>query len=204
MEFRRTTLEVLRQPIENKEVCISRAQYSVTFPASFLLVAALNPCPCGYFGDKKKTCQCSPAHIKNYLDKLSGPLLDRIDLQISVNPVDYTTITNTEQKNISSAELYEKIKKAIIRQRNRFKQSTMWNSSMTTREIKLHCMVSAEGELLIKAIFEKLNLSMRGYHKLLKVARTIADLEDSDTIEKTHIQEAIMYRSIDYLLERTA
>jgi len=202
VEFRRTTLEVLRQPIENKEVCISRAQHSVTFPASFLLIAALNPCPCGYFGDKKKTCHCSPMHIKNYLDKLSGPLLDRIDLQISVNPVDYNTITNTQQQNVSSEQLYEKVHKAVLRQRARFTQPTMWNASMTPHDIKAYCAVSEEGEVLVKAVFEKLNLSMRGYHKLLKVARTIADLEDSDMIEKVHIQEAIMYRSIDYLLER--
>lgn len=202
VEFKRTTLEVLRQPLENKEVCISRAQQSVTFPASFLLVAALNPCPCGYFGDKKKVCNCSSNQINTYLDKLSGPLLDRIDLQITVQPVDYETISNKQVQNISSAQLYAKVEQAVQRQRARFTKSTMWNAYMSPEEIKKHCIVSQDGEALVKMIFDKLNLSMRGYHKLLKVARTIADLENSDTIEKTHIQEAIMYRSIDYLLEK--
>lgn len=202
VEFRSATLEVLRQPLENKEVCIARAQQTVSFPASFLLVAALNPCPCGYFGDKKKTCHCSSHLIKNYLDKLSGPLLDRIDLQIPVQPVDYETITTNKQPVLSSAQLYEKVERAVARQRARFTQSTMWNAYMTPEEIKLYCNVSDDAEVLIKAVFEKLNLSMRGYHKLLKVARTIADLENVDIIEKAHVQEAVMYRSIDYLLER--
>lgn len=202
VEFKRSTLEVLRQPLENREVCISRAQHSVTFPASFLMVAALNPCPCGFFGDKKKACSCSAQHIKNYLDKLSGPLLDRIDLQITVQPVDYETISNKQTPVVTSAKMYEKVAKAVAKQRARFTQSTMWNASMTPEEIKKYCTVSDDAQTLVKMVFEKLNLSMRGYHKLLKVARTIADLEESETIEKTHIQEAIMYRSVDYLLER--
>ena len=166
------------------------------------MVAALNPCPCGYFGDKKKSCSCSNINIKNYLDKLSGPLLDRIDLQVPVQAVDYETITTNKQPALSSAQLYEKVERAVAHQRARFTQSTMWNAYMSPEDIKQHCQVTEEAQTLIKAVFEKLNLSMRGYHKLLKVARTIADLENADTIEKAHIQEAIMYRSVDYLLER--
>lgn len=203
VEFKRSTLEVLRQPLENKEVCISRAQQNVTYPASFLLISALNPCPCGYFGDKKKHCSCSSQQVKKYLDKLSGPLLDRIDLQISVPAVEYETITSKKQKNTSSAELYEKVAQAVKRQKERFKQSR-WNASMGPQEIKDFCITTPEAENLVKTAFEKLSLSMRGYHKLLKVARTIADLDNSDLIDRQHIQEAIMYRSLDHNNERSA
>jgi magnesium chelatase family protein len=200
VEFKRSTLEVLRQPLENKEVCISRAQHSVTFPASFLLIAALNPCPCGYLGDKKKQCSCSPNQIKNYLDKLSGPLMDRIDLQISVPAVEYQAIAAKKAPNTSSKELYSKVERAAERQKKRFGTIATWNATMTAQDILQHCTTSPDAELLVKSAFEKLNLSMRGYHKLLKVARTIADLEESDIIEKAHIQEAIMYRSLDQAL----
>jgi magnesium chelatase family protein len=202
VEFRRTTLEVLRQPMENREVSISRAQQSITFPASFLLVAALNPCPCGYFGDKKKSCICSSHQIKSYMDKLSGPLLDRIDLQISVQPVDYETIQKTQQRTISSAQLYQKVAQAVERQRIRFGNHTIWNAHMSAQDIKQHCTISDGAQTLVQAVFDKLHLSMRGYHKLLKVARTIADLDNEDIIDRKHIQEAIMYRSIDARLER--
>lgn len=202
VEFRRTTLEILRQPMENREVSISRAQQSITFPASFLLVAALNPCPCGYFGDKKKSCVCSAHHIKKYIDKLSGPLLDRIDLQISIQPIDYETIQNSTQRQISSAQMYEKIEKAVMRQHQRFGNITTWNGYMTAQEIKQHCTITEDAQDLVKAVFDKLHLSMRGYHKLLKVARTIADLEDSEIIDRRHVQEAIMYRSVDARMER--
>ncbi|MFA6066810.1 MAG: YifB family Mg chelatase-like AAA ATPase [Candidatus Babeliaceae bacterium] len=200
-EFKRSTLEVLRQPLENKTVAIARAQHSLTFPASFLLIAALNPCPCGYLGDKKKNCTCTPQNIARYLDKLSGPLLDRIDLQIAVQPIEYETIANKDQ-NISSQQLFEKVEKAIKRQEARFKNNYTWNASMPSGQVEIYCVLTERAEVLVKKAFERLRLSMRGYHKLLKVARTIADLEDCDIIDHTHIQEAIMYRSLDQTFER--
>jgi magnesium chelatase family protein len=201
-EFKRSTLEVLRQPLENKNVCISRANHALTFPASFLLVAALNPCPCGYFGDKKKECSCSPQQIKRYLEKLSGPLMDRIDLQINVQSLEYSDIGNS-LSNQSSEDLFEPIKRAVALQQNRFSQS-MFNSDMSADLIEKHCILSAEAEEAIKKAFNRLHLSMRGYHKILKVARTIADLEEKHIIELPHILEAIMYRSLDQALEKIA
>lgn len=200
-EFKRSTLEVLRQPLEDKNVCISRAQQSLNFPASFLLIAALNPCPCGYLGDKKRACSCTPQNIARYLEKLSGPLLDRIDLQIKIPSLDYESIT-TPTAAISSQELYIKVERAVERQRARFGHNLMWNASMTPDLIDKHCILSPAAQELLKKAFEKLHLSMRGYHKILKIARTIADLENADTIEHTHIQEAIMYRSLDQSLEQ--
>lgn len=201
-EFRKTTLEVLRQPLENKKICISRAQYTVNFPASCMLIAAMNPCPCGYFGDKKRICHCSLQQIKKYLGKLSGPLMDRIDLQITVPSVAYQTIENNEKTPISSADLYHIIQQALERQYQRFNTKNRWNSSLTPKEIAEHCKTTFQAEQLIKQAFEKLHMSMRGYHKLLKVARTIADLENSDILEKEHIQEALLYRSLDQTLGR--
>jgi len=201
-EFKRSTLEVLRQPLENKMVCISRATHSVTFPASFLLVAALNPCPCGYLGDKKKSCYCSPQQIERYLEKLSGPLLDRIDLQIHVQSVDYETVKDTSSPSVSSSTLFEPIKKAVDIQQKRFESPGMWNAFMTPDLIEKHCTLDTHAEEIIKKAFNALHLSMRGYHKILKVARTIADLDQKEVIEAAHIQEAILYRSLDQTLER--
>ncbi len=200
-EFKRGTLEVLRQPLESNDVCIARAQQSVTFPASFLLVAALNPCPCGYYGDKKRACHCSSTSINKYLEKLSGPLLDRIDLQIYIQSIEYdaikTTIPSTDSKS-----LFDPIKRALARQAERFNAPLMRNSLMHSELIDQHCKLSNAAEEIIKKAFSSLNLSMRGYHKILKIARTIADLEDYETIDAAHIQEAIMYRSLDQVLEK--
>jgi len=201
-EFKRDTLEVLRQPLENKMVCISRAQQSISFPASFLLVAALNPCPCGYWGDKKRACHCSPQKIERYLNKLSGPLLDRIDVQINVKSIEYDTIKNKEISSQSSAQMYETVRHALNIQYKRFGTTNMWNAHMNPQQIEKYCILTDAAETLIKQAFEKLHLSMRGYHKILKVARTIADLEQSTSIEVPHIQEAIMYRSLDQHLEK--
>lgn len=195
-EFKRTTLEVLRQPLESKNVCISRAQQSIEYPADFLLIAALNPCPCGYYGDKKKACICFANQINKYLEKLSGPLLDRIDIQIHIQSIDYDTIHNKKIENLSSQDLYISISKAVEIQKNRFK-GLKFNSSMNTDEIDKYCKLTDNAQNLIKRAFEKLNLSMRGYHKILKVARTIADLTEAECIDTIHIQEAIMYRSLD-------
>jgi magnesium chelatase family protein len=201
-EFRRDTLESLRQPLESNTVAISRVAQSVTFPASFLLIAALNPCPCGYFGDKKKQCSCSRNQIDKYLGKLSGPLLDRIDIQVNVQSIDYDAIkVSTETQ--SSAQLYEKVVIARKIQEKRFGSgSPMYNNNMSAEKVEQFCVLTPAAEAIIRKVFEKLNLSMRGYHKILKVARTIADLAECEEIDVVHIQEAIMYRSLDQYLEQ--
>lgn len=201
-EFKRDTLEVLRQPLESKSVCISRAMQSITYPASFLLVAALNPCPCGFFGDTKRECSCSQHQIDRYLQKLSGPLLDRIDLQINVPAVDYDTVTDKEHTGKSSADMQSAINQATMQQTNRFGCEIRTNGTMSSDEIEKHCMLTPEAEKIIRVVFDKLHLSMRGYHKVLKVARTIADLSNSDIIDVSHIKEALMYRSLDKYFEK--
>lgn len=201
-EFKRDTLEAMRQPLENKRVHISRVHQSISFPASFLLVAALNPCPCGFLGDKKRTCYCSPQQISRYLGKLSGPLLDRIDLQINVQSIEYDTIKSSDGPIQSSQELFINVSKALNMQHQRFNHANMYNSFMSPDQIESTCILTAAAEEILKKAFDKLNLSMRGYHKILKVARTIADLAESSTIDVPHIQEAIMYRSLDQHLER--
>lgn len=203
-EFKRSTLEVLRQPLEHRSVSIARAHQAVSFPASFLLVAALNPCPCGYWGDKKHACTCTPQKIGSYMERLSGPLLDRIDLHISVQSVDYTTIKEAKQTETSSAQLYKAVERAIARQEQRFGCKTMWNSLMSPDMVDAYCVLTPEAENILKKAFDVLRLSMRGYHKILKVARTIADLQDADYIDVVQIQEAILYRSLDRTIgERT-
>ncbi|MBD3231719.1 YifB family Mg chelatase-like AAA ATPase [Candidatus Dependentiae bacterium] len=194
-EFKRSTLEVLRQPLESKKVLISRANVSIEYPASFLLIAALNPCPCGYFGDRKKKCVCSSSQIMKYFNKLSGPLLDRIDLHVNVSSVNYDEIKNGDLKSKSSSEMYQDVVRAVRIQNNRL--GSIKNAYLTSDKIEKYCILSSEAEIILKFAFEKLNLSMRGYHKILKIARTIADLSGSDRIEKNHIREAIMYRTLD-------
>ena len=201
-EFKRTTLEVLRQPLENKKVCIARVHQSISFPANFLLVAALNPCPCGFLGDKKRACSCTSQQINKYLGKLSGPLLDRMDLQINVQAVEYDTIKETNENSMSSQTMNAEVKKALHMQYDRFENENVRNSFMTPDAIEQHCKLTDPAEDIIKKAFDKLNLSMRGYHKILKVARTIADLEETATIDVPHIQEAIMYRSLDQHLDK--
>lgn len=198
-EFNRSTLEVLRQPLEGKSVLISRANMSVEFPASFLLVAALNPCPCGYYGDSKKQCVCSQRQIDKYLGKLSGPLLDRIDLHVSVSSINYDELKDKQVTSSSSKEMYDKVAGAVSIQKKRF--GTMRNAAMTSSQVEQYCTLSPTAEVAIKLAFERLHLSMRGYHKILKISRTIADLDASETIEQLHIQEAIMYRSLDQQMD---
>ncbi|KKP36041.1 MAG: Mg chelatase, subunit ChlI [candidate division TM6 bacterium GW2011_GWF2_32_72] len=202
-EFKRDTLEVLRQPLENKTVSIARVNQSVSFPASFLLVSALNPCPCGFLGDKKQACKCSKNQIEKYLNKLSGPLLDRMDIQINIQSIEYDTIKQADANSTSSARLFEPVAKAIEKQLSRFANtSCSCNAYMTPDLIEKYCHLTDQAEATLKKAFEKLNLSMRGYHKILKVARTIADLEGFDLIDTKHIREAIMYRSLDQNMEK--
>ncbi len=200
-EFKKTTLEALRQPLEAKSVSIARAQQTITFPASFLLICAFNPCPCGYFGDKRKACTCSTQHVANYVQKLSGPLLDRIDLQVTVGSVDYEALS-ARSHDMSSAELYADVEKAVARQKRRFGDTNRWNATMSPDLLDMHCVLNSQGQDIIKKSFDRLNLSMRGYHKLIKIARTIADLEDNDNIEAKHLYEALAYRSLDQSKEQ--
>jgi magnesium chelatase family protein len=200
-EFKLDTLEALRQPLESKTVSISRVAQNVSFPASFLLVAALNPCPCGFFGDKKRQCTCSRQQIMKYISKLSGPLLDRIDLQVPVQSIEYDSIKSTGDEQ-SSALLYEKVVTARNTQEKRFGNTQTYNNFMTADQVEKYCVLTPAAEEIIRKAFDKLNLSMRGYHKILKVARTIADLASQDIIDAAHIQEAIMYRSLDQYLEK--
>ena len=201
-EFKRNTIELLRQPLENKEINVTRVNQSITFPASFLLVAALNPCPCGFLGDKKRQCSCSQAQINRYLDKLSGPMLDRIDLQVAVQSVEYETIQSPKQASISSHDLFEAIKPTIQTQEKRFGTKHTWNGYMSPTQIKQYCILTENAESIIHKAFDRLHLSMRSYHKVLKIARTIADLQQAERIDVPHIQEAIMYRSVDQFLDK--
>lgn len=201
-EFKRTTLEVLRQPLESKEVTIARVHHAVRFPANFLLVAALNPCPCGFFGDKQRSCTCSPLQIERYLEKLSGPLLDRIDLHVAVQSVTYDTATTKTNDSVSSATLAGKVDSAVQAQRARFSDGLTWNATMSPEQIERYCVLEGAAQDAVKKAFDVLRLSMRGYHKILKIARTIADLEDSESIQLSHIQEALTYRCLDRFLEQ--
>lgn len=194
-EFKRATLEVLRQPLESGNVLISRAQSATHFPASFLLVAALNPCPCGFLGDKRNTCSCSRQNIAHYLAKLSGPLLDRIDLQVPITSLSYDELKRSTEPAETSASIQNRVEQAVLRQQERL--SHIPNAHMAAEQVERFCIMTSEAEALLKKAFNKLGLSMRGYHKILKVARTIADLEASSDIEVHHIQEAITYRSLD-------
>ncbi len=201
-EFKRDTLEALRQPIESKMVSISRVNQSINFPASLLLVAALNPCPCGFLGDKKRVCYCSKQQITRYLTKLSGPLLDRIDLQVHVQSLEYDAITEQNHQQASSSDMYQNVQIALTAQRERFADEEQYNSTMAPDVLEKECVLTSSAEIVIKKAFDKLNLSMRGYHKIIKVARTIADLDQSKQIDAHHLQEAIMYRSLDHYLEQ--
>lgn len=196
-EFPKSVIEVLRQPMEDGKISISRARGSFTFPAKFMLAAAMNPCPCGYLGDPSHECSCSRAQIDRYLSKISGPLLNRIDIQIEVSPVKYDDL-----KNNTAEEPSCEIKKRIIKARNiQQKRYTglgiMTNSELSSKYISKYCKINRESEQLLKCAFERLGLSARAYNKILKVARTAADLEGSENIETEHIAEAIQYRSLD-------
>jgi magnesium chelatase family protein len=196
-EFNRKTLEVLRQPLETDEITISRAMSSVMFPAEIMLVGAMNPCPCGYYTDPKKECHCTPRQILNYISKISGPLLDRIDIHVEVPNVRYRDLA-ADSTCESSEEIRERVTKARNVQLKRFqglKYST--NSRMSTRTMKKHCLLNSKAEGLLHQVMTELNISARGYNKILKVGRTIADLDQSNDIHREHISEAVQYRNLD-------
>ncbi len=200
-EFKRSTLEVMRQPLEDGRVTVSRAAGTVTFPSEFMLVAAMNPCPCGYFGDLKRECRCSPVQVQRYRQRISGPLLDRIDLHIEVPSVEYRDISS-ERVEENSAAIRERIGQARTRQQARFAadKKTTCNARMTARAIKAHCKLSDESQELIRVAMTELNLSARAYDRILKVSRTIADLEGAEAITPEHVSEAIQYRTFDRTL----
>ena len=196
-EFNRRTLEVMRQPLEDQCVTISRARGSVTFPASIMLVAAMNPCPCGFRGDPKRQCNCSPMQIERYLGRISGPLLDRIDIHIEVPPVPFRELSDTQDGTTSS-----QMKKSVIcarrRQATRFVGcSTRVNGKMKPPEIRRNCRLDSSAEDLLKAVMEEMGLSARAHDKILRVGRTIADLAGSESITAEHLSEAINYRTLD-------
>jgi magnesium chelatase family protein len=199
-EFSAKTIDVLRQPLEERSITISRAQYTVDFPASFIFVGAFNPCPCGYYGDSKKKCICSFAQIEQYIKKLSGPFLDRIDLQVSVTSVEYKSIYEGKSQGYSSAQMLTKINEAIDIQKKR--NEGVVNGLLIGEQLKRHCELSESGKKIIEFAFDKMGLSMRGYHKVLRVSRTIADLDKSKNIEEIHLKEALMYRSLDKKVEQ--
>jgi magnesium chelatase family protein len=196
-EFNRKSLEVLRQPLEEGRVTISRALHSTTFPARFILVAAMNPCPCGYLGDAKHACKCNPMQIERYMARISGPLLDRIDLHIEVPAVPYQELA-ARQDGTSSAHMREQVLRARAVQARRFGgDGQRLNSRMNSRQLRRYCILDAEGQRLLQSAMEELGLSARAHDRILRVARTIADLDGSETIRPGHLTEAIGYRSLD-------
>ena len=197
-EYNRKTLETLRQPLEDGVITVARINSTVEYPAQFMLLTSMNPCPCGNYGSKTRECRCTPTQIHKYLDKLSGPLMDRIDLHVEVDGVTFDELHTNEKLEESSATIRERVNKARKIQLERFKgTNTKCNAKMTTEQVNEFCALSPESEELIKEAFTRLNLSARAYNRILKVARTIADLDNSENIEFQHIAEAIGYRSLD-------
>ncbi len=197
-EFQRTVLEVMRQPLEDRVITISRAKFTVEYPASFMLVASMNPCPCGYYNHPDKECTCTPMMRQKYMSKISGPLLDRIDIHIEVVPVPFDKLSGKEQLE-TSAQIRERVTKARAIQQERFAdhQGVHCNAQMTSRLIRKYCVLDAECTQMIKNAMEKIGLSARAYDRILKVSRTIADLAGEPNIRPEHLAEAINYRSLD-------
>ena len=196
-EYKRQVLEVMRQPLEDRTVTVSRARFSVDYPASFMLVAAMNPCPCGYYNHPEKECVCAPGTVQRYLNKISGPLLDRIDLHVEVTPVSFDDLAFNAPTECSQ-EIRERVIRARLIQEERYKKSsTHANAQMQRNEIQQYCEIGNEGKMLLKNAMDRLGLSARAYDRILKVARTIADLSGSSEIELAHLSEAIQLRNLD-------
>jgi magnesium chelatase family protein len=191
-EFPRNVLELLRQPLEDSTVTIARSNMTLCFPANFTLVAAMNPCPCGFYGDTTRECRCTPAIIQRYLGKISGPLLDRIDIHVEVPAVPYKELRG-DQKSESSADIRARVEAARVIQQTR----GFYNSRMPSRLIRKLCALDAAGERTLEMAVRRMSLSARAHDRLLKVARTIADLDTSEAISAKHIAEAVQYRSLD-------
>ncbi|MCI8655018.1 MAG: YifB family Mg chelatase-like AAA ATPase [Clostridia bacterium] len=196
-EFKRNVLEELRSPLEDRNVTISRVVNTLTYPSNFMLIASMNPCPCGYYGNPEKECTCRPSAIKRYINKISGPLLDRIDIHIEVEPVKYQEL-DTNIKYETSEEIKQRVNDARNIQLERYKNFNIYsNSELDSSLIEKYCQLDAKGKQILEGAFEKLGLSARAYTKILKIARTIADLDNSPNIEYKHIAEAIQYRGLD-------
>lgn len=197
-EFNRSVLEMLRQPLEDRHITIARAKYSTDYPANFMLVASMNPCPCGYYNHPTKPCVCNPGQVQKYLNKISGPLLDRIDLQVEITPVPFDELSKSAPSE-SSAAIRERVVRARQIQEQRFADEphVHCNAQMTPRLLQQYAVLDQRGKVLLENAMDRLNLSARAYDRILKVARTIADLDVSDTIQSVHIAEAIGYRSLD-------
>jgi magnesium chelatase family protein len=198
-EFKRTVLEVMRQPMEERKVTISRAKISIDYPSSFILIASMNPCPCGYYNHPEKECVCAPGTVKKYLNKISGPLLDRIDIHVEVTPVSVDELSQDGPSGDSSAEIVKRVMKAREIQELRFKgyDGLYYNAQMPGRLVKEVCQLDKACQLLLSTAMKKLQLSARAYDRILKVARTAADLSGSETIKVEHLAEAIQYRDLD-------
>jgi magnesium chelatase family protein len=197
-EFKRTVLEVMRQPLEDRIVTISRARFTVEYPASFMLIASMNPCPCGFYNHPEKDCVCGPGVVQKYLNRISGPLLDRIDLHVEVTPVNFDELTASRPSEKSSF-IRERVIHAREIQKVRFENidGVYCNAQMNSRMLRTWCKIDASGNQLVKTAMERLNLSARAYDRILKVARTIADLENCRNVEIPHLAEAIQLRSLD-------
>ena len=198
-EFKRTVLEVMRQPMEERKVTISRAKIALDFPANFMLIASMNPCPCGYYNHPEKECTCPPGAVQKYLNKISGPLLDRIDLHVEVTPVAFSELSNLNAKGESSASIRQRVLKARDIQTERYKnnEGIYANAQISSKQLREICVIDSMGENLLKKAMERLNLSARAYDRILKVSRTIADLAFSENIKPEHLAEAIQFRSLD-------
>jgi magnesium chelatase family protein len=196
-EFQKNALEVMRQPLEDREVTVSRVNGSYTYPANFMFIASMNPCPCGYYGSEQSNCKCTPKQIHNYINKISGPLLDRIDLHIEVPAVKYSELgsNRTSENSLSIRERVNNARKIQLARYHSLRIHS--NSELTSSMIEKFCPLNNDCRFLLKAAFEKLNMSARAYSRILKVARTIADLADQSNIEQEHIAEAIQYRNLD-------
>ncbi len=196
-EFSRTTMEIMRQPIEDGVISISRAQATVTYPCSVMLVCAMNPCPCGYYGHPTRECTCARGSAERYLSKVSGPLLDRVDIHIEVPPVDFESLSDDERGE-KSADIKKRVNKARLIQQKRLEGTGIsCNAHMTASQTREFCKLTDDAKDMLKVVFDRLSLSARAYDKILRVARTIADLEASETVNEEHVAEAVQYRSLD-------
>jgi magnesium chelatase family protein len=197
-EFKRAVLEVMRQPLEDRKITISRAKFSVEYPASVMLVASMNPCPCGYYNHPTRQCVCAPGMVSKYLNRISGPLLDRIDIHLEVIPVPFEKLAN-QPLSESSAEVRQRVINAREIQAARFKdvEGTYCNAQMSSKQLRSYSQPDDTGAQILKTAMEKLGLSARAYDRILKVARTIADLEECESVHAHHLSEAIQYRSLD-------
>lgn len=197
-EFKRTVLEVMRQPLEDRKICISRAKFSIEYPASFMLVASMNPCPCGYYNHPDRDCVCAPGVVQKYLSRISGPLLDRIDIHIEIVPVPFEKLSDMIDSE-SSEKVRDRVMKARQIQEQRFKDidGVYCNAQMSSKQMRAFAQIDKTGSELLKNAMQRLNLSARAYDRIIKVARTIADLDDSENIFSNHIAEAINYRNLD-------